>query len=545
MRGKRAAIYARYSTDLQNERSIEDQLALCHREAERSGLLVVDTYSDAAASGACTINRQGWLNLMRDAEAKRFDVVLAEDVDRISRDEADYHAARKLLAFHDIEIWDARNGKVTGIEGSVRAMMASHYIENLAHKTRRGLAGVLKSGRHPGGRAYGYRKVTGKPGELEIVPAEAEVIRRVFAEYCDGRTPREIAHALNADDIQAPRGKRWNASALNGNKARGHGILQNELYAGRLVWNRVRMVRDPMTGKRVARPNSKNEWQTQDAPHLAIVSREVFDAAQQRKSERSFGGGHKHRRPKRLLSGLLKCGACGSGMSVFGADKSGKVRLRCTASAESGSCPDPKTFYLVAVEEEVVSLLRRELKRPRVLREFVAAYIEERNRLAAAATKGRTNLERRLAKAEGEWERTFKAYQSGVLSEESAFKELPRLQAECDRLKEELAAEPVPENTVALHPAALARYEEHLAKLHEALAAGAAEGDAEAAASIRELVENVTVRRDPRRKGGVLVQIAGRLAPFVGGGHFPDRIRSPSVGTLVAGEGLEPPTRGL
>jgi site-specific DNA recombinase len=545
MRKQRAAIYARYSTDLQSERSIEDQLALCRREAKRRGLIVVGTYFDAAVSGASTINRHGWLKLMRDAEAKRFDVVLAEDVDRIARDEADYHAARKRLAFLDIEIWDTRSGKVTGIEGSVRVMMASHYIENLAHKTRRGLAGVLKSGRHPGGRAYGYRVVPGKPGELEIVPEQAEVVRRIFGEYRDGRTPREIAHALNADDIHAPRGKRWTASALNGNKARGHGILQNELYAGRLVWNRVRMVKDPDTGKRVSRPNPKSEWQTQDAPHLAIVSREVFDAAQARKAERSIGGGHNHRRPKRLLSGLLKCDACGSGMSVFGADKSGKVRLRCSAATESNSCPDPKTFYLAAVEAEVVSLLMRELRDPRAMQECAAGYIAERNRLAAAARSGRDTLKKKLAKAQAEHGRTLKAYQSGVLSEETAFKELPRLQAECDRLKGELAAEPVEENTVALHPQALTRYAELLAGLKHTLESGAAAGDLEARGAIRELVGAVTVRRDPTRKGGVLVTIDGRLAPVLGDGLFPDRLRSQSVGSLVAGEGLEPPTRGL
>ena len=538
---KRTAIYARYSTDLQNERSIEDQLALCRSYAERNGLLIVDTYTDAAVSGSSTVNRQGWLKLMRDAEAKRFDLVLAEDVDRISRDEADYHTARKRLAFLGIEIWTAHSGKVTGIEGSVRAMMASHYIENLAHKTRRGLAGVIKSGRHAGGRAYGYRTVPGKPGELEIIPEEAEVVRRIFTDYVCGRTPREIAHALNNEGTPPPRGKRWSASTINGNKARGYGVLQNELYAGRLVWNRVRMVRDPATGKRISRANPKSAWQTQEAPHLAIVSREVFDAAQFRKAARSIGGGHKHRRPKRLLSGLLKCGACGSGMSVFGADKTGKVRIRCTAATESNSCPDPRTFYLLAVEETVVDGLRRELQDPKVLTEYARTYIEERNRIAQRAAQDRGKLERKLAKVSGEYDRTLRLYQKGVLSEEVAERKLPRLQAERDRLTAELEAEPVVENKITFHPGTLARYEGALARLQTELEKGAAESDAEQAAAIRELVETVTVRRDPSRRGGVEVEISGRLAALLNAPVYPGHLRSPVGGNAGSGGGTRTP----
>lgn len=536
---KRAAIYARYSTDLQNERSIEDQLALCRGFAERNGLRVVEVYSDAAVSGASTVNRSGFLKLMQDASTKRFDIVLAEDVDRISRDQADYHTAQKHLAFLGIETWTAQSGKITGIEGSVRAMMSAYFIDNLAHKVRRGLAGVVRSGRHAGGRAYGYQPIPGKPGELEIVREEAEVIRRIFAEYVAGSTPREIAYGLNRDRIPSPRGGRWAASTINGNKARGHGFLQNELYAGRLVWNRVKNIRDPNSGRRIQRPNPKAALTEQEAPHLAIVTRELFDAAQRRKAERSHGSPHHHRRPRHILSGLLKCGACGAGMSVFGRDKSGKIRIRCSAAKENNTCPDPKTFYLPTVEEAVLVGLKRELKHPKVIAEYFREYVEERNRLAAGAKKGRAKLERRLAAAQAEWDRTFKAYQSGILSEETAFKELPRLQSECDRLKVELAAEPVAENTIAFHPAALARYEGQLARLQETLASGAAEGDAEAYGAIRELVESVIVRRDHERRGGVEVEITGRLSALLGGSAYPHGIREHSFsGSGGAGRGI-------
>jgi hypothetical protein len=171
------------------------------------------------------------------------------------------------------------------------------------------------------------RPLAGKPGQMQIVPEEAAVIRRIFEAYVNGETPREIAGALNKDGIPAPRGTRWNASTINGSLQRGYGVLHNALYGGRLVWNRVRMIKDPDTGKRVSRANSADQWQSAPAPQLAIVDADTFAAVQTRKQ--ALGGTHPQarRRPRHLLSGLLKCGCCGSGMAANGTDKSGRISV--------------------------------------------------------------------------------------------------------------------------------------------------------------------------------------------------------------------------
>jgi site-specific DNA recombinase len=168
----------------------------------------------------------------------------------------------------------------------------------------------------------------------------------------EGRTPREIAHDLNKERVPPPLGRAWNASTINGNRQRCAGILQNELYVGRLVRNKVRMVKDPDTGKRQSRPNSTSDWQFAEVPSLAIVNPDLFEAAQKRRRERTHTHPSHQRRPRRMLSGLLRCGACGSGMSTNGQDKSGRVRIRCSAAKESGICADAKTFYLDTVERQ-------------------------------------------------------------------------------------------------------------------------------------------------------------------------------------------------
>jgi site-specific DNA recombinase len=94
----RAAIYARFSSDRQNDRSVDDQIASCRELCAREGFAVVLTFCDREISGASTVNRPGFHDLMRAAEALCFDVIVAEDVDRISRDQGDWHTARKRLA---------------------------------------------------------------------------------------------------------------------------------------------------------------------------------------------------------------------------------------------------------------------------------------------------------------------------------------------------------------------------------------------------------------------------------------------------------------
>jgi site-specific DNA recombinase len=339
---KRATIYTRFSTDLQNERSIEDQLSLCQSYAEREGLTVVSTYEDRARSGGSVMGREGLLRMLDQARERSFDVVIVEALDRLSRDMEDLAGIHKRLSFLGIEIRAVHEGVVNTVLVGLRGLVGQLYHEDNALKVRRGQAGRVKQGLAGSGLTYGYAAVSGKSGERVIVEAEAQVIRRIFQEYVDGRTPREIAHDLNKERVSPPRGRAWNASTINGNLERGTGILQNELYVGRLVWNKVRMVKRSRLGKALVTTKSEGDWHVAEVPHLAVVSPALFTAARQRKEEHSRTHPSHQRRPRRMLSGLLRCGSYGSGMATNGRDKSGRVRIRCSAATESGTCPDAK-----------------------------------------------------------------------------------------------------------------------------------------------------------------------------------------------------------
>ena len=134
--------------------------------------------------------------------------------------------------------------------------MGALYLKDLADKTRRGLRGRVEAGKSGGGNSYGYDVVrglgpNGQPltGERRIDALAAAIVRRIFEEYAAGVSPRAIAQQLNAESVPGPSGKAWGPSTIHGNRQRGTGILNNELYIGKLVWNRLRYVtRKPEDG---------------------------------------------------------------------------------------------------------------------------------------------------------------------------------------------------------------------------------------------------------------------------------------------------------
>ena len=122
----RVALYARYSSDLQRDASIEDQLRLCREYAERMGWTVVESYPDRAVSGASLL-RPGIQKLMADAQRRRFDVVLAEALDRISRDQEDVAGFYKRLAFAEVKIVTLAEGEISELHVGLKGTMHLPY----------------------------------------------------------------------------------------------------------------------------------------------------------------------------------------------------------------------------------------------------------------------------------------------------------------------------------------------------------------------------------------------------------------------------------
>lgn len=537
MTGKRAAIYARYSTDHQNDRSIEDQVELCRTHAAKSGFSVTVQYSDRARTSASLFGRDGILDLIDDAKAGRFDVVIVESLDRVSRDQADLAGVFKRLSHYGVQIIAVHDGVADAVQVGLRGLMGSIFLSDLKNKTRRGMAGVVREGRSAGGRAFGYRPVPGRPGELVIVEEEAEVIRRIFTEYADGKSPRDIASGLNRDRVAPPRGAQWNASTINGNATRGYGILLNSMYRGEMIWNRVRMVRDPDTGQRVSRVNPEAEWQRQDVPTLRIVPDELAEAVLARKT--GFARKASPRvRSKRLLSGLLRCGHCGSAMVIAGSKRTHTL-IECSGAKESGICSVKRRVRLEPIERTVVTQLKAQLASPETMAAYVEAFNEERRHSQDSATRERTKSERRLGEVRREMDRIVEAIGRGDVDSADVRDRMTELRTERGRLERSLERAAAEAEVVALHPAALQAYQKDLYLLASQIGDALSER-AEARQAFHALVSDVVVTVNAPHEPAT-IEVRGRLSALLGHSVAPDT----GVVGVVAGEGLEPPTRGL
>ncbi len=511
----RVGLYARYSSDNQRDASIDDQLRLCRIFVERQGWTIAREYSDHAISGA-TLLRPGFQSLMKDALQHEFDVVLAESLDRFSRDQEDTAGLFKRLTFVGIRLVTLAEGEVGHLHVGFKGTMNALYLKDLADKTRRGLRGRIEAGKSGGGLCYGYRVVRSMQGgelatgEREVEPSEAEIIVRIFREFSSGLSPKEIAKRLNREGVAGPFGSQWSPSTIHGHHARGTGILNNELYVGRLVWNRLRYIKNPDTGKRVSRPNPRTEWVTTSVPGLRIVDDELWTAAKERqesarkKLTQPAGSGLAGlRRPRYLFSSLTRCGECGAGYITIA-----RNRLGCFGASSRGTCTNHLRIRRDEVEQRVLKALTEKLLRQELFEEFCNEFTKEMNRLVMEHRAEVTALKRELQRLEARRAKIVESIMEGVPGREVK-DELIAIGARRDEIERQLAtgsqAPPL------LHPVMADLYREKVTKLAQALERP--ESRPEATEAIRGLIDEI--RLIPA-DGALRIELKGNLAAMLG-----------------------------
>nr|WP_074948213.1 recombinase family protein [Paracoccus halophilus] len=560
----RVALYARYSSDHQREASIEDQLRICREQAKREKWKIVGTYKDAGISGASMILRPGIQALLQDAQAGQFDVVLAEALDRISRDQADVATFYKHLKFAGVPIVTLSEGEISELHVGLKGTMNALFLKDLAAKTHRGIRGRVEDGKSGGGLCFGYNVVKqldarGDPirGDREINEAEANVVRRIFREFAAGVGPRTIARTLNEEGVPGPAGKLWSDTTIRGHVKRGTGLVNNELYIGRLIWNRLRYIKDPSTGKRVSRLNPESDWIIKDVPELRIVDDELWQSVRVRQDEiaekfanvtEAVRKHHKKnrlngtRRPKSLLSGLVFCGCCGGPYSLRGAD-----RFACSNHISKGACSNSRTIPREELEARVLSGLKDRMMAPEIVEEAMRAYAEETNRLNRERRSSGDAWKAELVKIEKQIRGIIEAIKAGMFHE-SMKAEMDTLEARKTELNTLLAD--APEDTPDILPSASAIYAKKVSALTKAL--NRKEERQEAAETLRGLIEKISLTPGPER-GEIYATLHGELGTIlnwterqaIGKAAKTTKPAADATGlslSVVAGVGFEPTT---
>ena len=478
----RIALYARYSSDQQSAASIEDQLRICRERAEREGWHVVHSYQDAAISGASMILRPGIQSLLQDAQAGKFDIVIAEALDRVSRDQADVATLYKHLQFARVPLVTLAEGEISELHVGLKGTMNALFLKDLAKKTHRGQRGRVEKGFSAGPVGYGYRTVRRLSSEGELVrgecriePSEAPIVERIFREFAAGKSPRAIARDLNRDGIPGPSGRPWSDTTIRGKPKLGIGILHNEMYVGVRVWNRKQAVKDPRTGQTVRRPNPDSEWVRVEVPGLRIVSDDMWQAVKRRRDvlveqykplldglrAAQASRMHRARRPVTLLSGLVECGVCGGtvGLAVNG-------RFGCINHHRRHICANNRTILRKKLEERALAGLRERLVSPEKVQAAVAAYAEHINR---ENREQRVQIEadrRALDKIERAIAGIMTAIEDGLYQPK-----MKARMAELERQKAEIATRmaSAPQAVPDVHPGIAGIYEREVERFTQAL----------------------------------------------------------------------------
>ena len=413
--GLRVAIYARYSSDRQRDASIEDQVRRCRAHVEYlAGVADPNlVFADHAISGA-SLQRPAFEKLMSmiTARPRGIDVVVTEDLSRVSRDFADAARIFKQLEYLRVPLLGVADGIDTSARGAkmsftVKSLLADVYLDDLRDKTLRGLEGRALAGYSTGGLPIGYRSAPefDARGEvrghrIEVDESASQIVRRIFRDYLDGRSIIAIAAALNTEQTPPPRAhtlhrrKGWVASTVRD-------ILHNTAYVGAWVFKRREWLRVPGTDKRRPRERPSAEIMRFDRPELRIIPQETWDAVHERlKIVRATytqgpdgqpkGKAAPGRQNRYVFSGLLICDACSTPMVIVGGSTT--RYYRCGDAHKRRTCPNRASIKEPVVSARLLAAIHGSLATPEGI-----AYVRERlaERLGTKAHEVRVELDER------------------------------------------------------------------------------------------------------------------------------------------------------
>jgi DNA invertase Pin-like site-specific DNA recombinase len=465
----RAAAYYRMSDDDQKN-SPDRQRSQVRPYCRRKDYALVREYTDEGIAGDEFERRAGFQQLLADARAGLFDVIVADEWSRLSRQDPLDFLATVVRPLRDAGVrletvaegpqsWDNLGGQILLV---VRSGKASDEAKVLSRRVLTGMAKFAAAGRVLAMAPYGYKteyetvEEPGKPPKVKPVrfvpdPATAPVVSWIFDRYAAGGvTLDDLCHELTDRGAPPPgrnggrqtadgkaRRRRWTRSAVRF-------ILRNPKYTGAMSWNRRArgkyhaLPADGVVtpkGKPAEAVNGKAAWVIARGTHEALVSQATFDAVQGRLTDHAHGG----RGPNLggyLFSGLCVCGDCGRSFS--GGTRRGRRVYWCNAHDDAGV----KVCQYNSVREDV--LLARVLD---VLQATLADPERQARLLAeakATAEAGRkpaalAGLRKRLAKLDAQITRGNSNLI--LLPPErvpAAVETLKRLEADRDRLAADL-----------------------------------------------------------------------------------------------------------
>ncbi|UZW12550.1 recombinase family protein [Clostridium pasteurianum] len=466
---KRVCAYCRVSTNNEEQlESYENQVSYYTNHIQnKSEWSFVDIYADEGISGTGTKNRIEFQRMIKDAKEGKIDLILTKSISRFARNTMDLlKYVRELKEIGIAVLFEKENINTLESAGEVFLTIFSSIAQdesrNISENSRWGIVKGFKDGKVfcNTTRFLGYDK--DENGELIINEKEAEIVRRIYREYLEGKSYQKIADGLERDGIPTITGnKKWWDSTVTG-------ILANEKYCGTLLQQKTITV-DYLSHKRVKNKGLDAQYRIEDN-HEAIIPKEIFEKVQDERERRALtvgnlAGDRNKYSSKYPFSGKLICGDCGS---VFrrrtwnSNNSSKKIVWQCKTYLQKGkkACT-AKSIGEKVLEEAFVDVFNRLKNNSEGFIETLTKNIEKVLAKRAENTD-LIEIESKIETSKEELKGLIKLQTKGQMDEEVYNEEYVRLSGELEKLR--LEKEKVEQGNLSIE-----QYEERVAEIIKAI----------------------------------------------------------------------------
>lgn len=418
--------YVRVSTGKQDELSPDSQAKLLKDYAKSHGYVVSKIFYEVGISGRKADKRPEFQKMIGLAKASDHpaDAILVWKYSRFARNQEESIVYKSLLKKkHNVDVISVSEPLVDGPFGSlierIIEWMDEYYSVRLSGEVTRGMKEKAERGGYQARPPLGYKIVTHKEPPV-IVPEEAEIVKLIFEKYANENLGIfEIARLLNMHNFKTSHGKEFERRSIEY-------ILQNPTYCGMIRWNRT------INESNEIRPES--EWIVTDGEHPAIISKELFDKAQERyKREYRPRGSRPVSTYKHWLSGVVKCPACGRTMTANTIRNNTRVysHFRCYGYTK-GKCMANNSISSIKLEPAVLESIKTVLDSGKITYRKIEAKTDDTVDL-------KTILEDQIKKIDVKLQRIKEAYMNGIDTMEEYKENKQAVQEEKQHLEKQLS----------------------------------------------------------------------------------------------------------
>lgn len=426
METKYAFGYVRVSTGKQDELSPDSQAKLLKDYAKSHGYVVSKIFYEVGISGRKADKRPEFQKMIGLAKSSDHpaDAILVWKYSRFARNQEESIVYKSLLKKkHNVDVISVSEPLVDGPFGSlierIIEWMDEYYSVRLSGEVTRGMKEKAERGGYQARPPLGYKIVTHKEPPV-IVPEEAEIVKLIFEKYANENLGIfEIARLLNMHNFKTSHGKEFERRSIEY-------ILQNPTYCGMIRWNRT------INESNEIRPES--EWIVTDGEHPAIISKELFDKAQERyKREYRPRGARPVSTYKHWLSGVVKCPACGRTMTANTIRNNTRVysHFRCYGYTK-GKCMANNSISSIKLEPAVLESIKTVLNNGKITYRKIEAKTDDTVDL-------KTILEDQIKKIDVKLQRIKEAYMNGIDTMEEYKENKQAVQEEKQHLEKQLS----------------------------------------------------------------------------------------------------------